>query len=255
MAATIEKNRHNSSSLTTCDPSNQSFPVHHPQSQRITIKSPKTNSKNSSRSTISYKKLRAFASVPGLIIPSDLSPKYIEEINRFRQQKIIEYKETLESCLNFSVPVSFQKSPYIVCKREKLKSMNQKAEMKRKEIMKKKEKDEFKRLKQSQSLKLNSMYCRMSQVNEKNQKEKVLKDKLERRKSLKDQEKNESLIKSLAMENIRNFYTDRISELKERIRNEKFQNEIIKYEQKQIVSELEKEKKQTKKVKSQTLLI
>ncbi|OMJ85570.1 hypothetical protein SteCoe_13117 [Stentor coeruleus] len=255
MATTKEKNRHNSSSLTTCDPSNQSFPLHHPQSPKITIKSPKTISKNSSRSLVPNKNLRSFASVPGLLIPPDLSPKYIEEINRFRQQKIIEYKETLESCLNISVPVIFIKVPYIVCKREKIKSMNLKAEMKRKEIMKKKEQEEIKRLKQSQSLKLNSMYCRMSQMNEKIQKEKTFKNKLERRKSLKDQEKNELLLKSLAIENIKNFYTDRISELKEKIRNEKLQNEIIKYEQKQVVSELEKEKKQRNKVKSQILLI
>ncbi|OMJ81751.1 hypothetical protein SteCoe_17747 [Stentor coeruleus] len=247
------KNRHNSSSLTTCDPFNQSFPLHL-QSPKINIKSPKINSKNCLKSSITFRKLSSFASVPDLIIPSNLSPKHISEINHFKQQKIIEYKETLESCLNFSSPVSVIKSPYTVCKREKLKSMNQKAEIKRKEIIKKKEQEEIKRLKQSQSLKLNSVYCRMSQTNEKNQKEKAFKDKLERKKNLKDQEKNESILKTLAIENIRNFYTDRISELKERIRNEKFQNDIIKYEQKKVVFELKKEKKQMKKGK-QILLI
>lgn len=125
--------------------------------------------------------------------------------------------------------------------------MNQKADSKRKEIIKKREEEEIKRLKQSQSLKLSSMYYKMSQRNEKKQKEKAFKEHIENKKIFKEQERRESLTKNLVLDNIKNFYTDRITELKEKIRNEKMQNDIIRYEQKQIIFELKKEKQHLKK--------
>ncbi|OMJ66546.1 hypothetical protein SteCoe_36566 [Stentor coeruleus] len=235
-----KRKRLNSSSMTTCDPLNQSFPLncfYSPQGRDID-----RIPKNSPRNSGNLEMLRSVASVPGLVIPKELSPKYLEEIDRFRQQKIREYKETLELCLNASAP-----SPYVVCKREKLKIMNQKAEIKRKEIMKKREEDEIKRLKQSQSLKLSSIYYKISQRNERKQKEKAFREKLEKKKVHKEQERKESLTKNLVLDNIKNFYTDRISELKEKIRYEKMQNDIIRYEQKQRIFEMKKESKQLKK--------
>ena len=55
------------------------------------------------------------------------------------------------------------------------------------------------------------------------------------------------------IENIKNFYTDRINELKEKIRNEQACNNILRYEQKQVLSSLKKERKETKKNDSSTI--
>lgn len=108
MASRRKRNRLNSSSITTCDPSNQSFPLNYFSSPQGNCREINRIPKNSPRNSGNFEVLRSVASVPGLVIPDGLSPKHLEEIDRFRQQKIREYKETLESCLNASAPVWYK---------------------------------------------------------------------------------------------------------------------------------------------------
>ena len=138
-------------------------------------------------------------------------------------------------------------------KREKLKLSNKKIEEKRKIIAKKKEEEEIKRLKQSHSLKLTSMYFKLAKNHERIQKAKMIKNRIEKQKILKEKKIEEENSKSFVIENIKNFYTDRINELKEKIRNEQACNNILRYEQKQVLSSLKKERKETKKNDSSTI--
>lgn len=90
------------------------------------------------------------------------------------------------------------------------------------------------------------MYYKMAKKNEKIQKEKIIKQKIEKVKEKKEKQKEEERSKVLVIENIRNFYKDRIDELREKIRQEREQNDIVRYEQKQLLSGLGKEERMEK---------
>ena len=79
----------------------------------------------------------------------------------------------------------------MISKRERLKIANKKLDKKRKEISERRENDEIKRLKQSQSLKLSSMFFKMAKNNEKSMREKKIKEKVEKEKALKEKHKQE----------------------------------------------------------------
>ena len=109
MASYKDINKSNISSITTTDPSTQSFPSKKLTKNHTNWRSPKkiphnTPRTNSTASVIYNENI----SIPGLIIPKNLSPLHINEINNFRKKKIEEYKETLETLLNYSLPVIYK---------------------------------------------------------------------------------------------------------------------------------------------------
>ena len=106
MAVARDKTHLNLSSVTTSDPSSQSLHSKKVKCSISAIRSPKKIPKNTPRSTDSFNLLHGFPSLSSLSIPANISPSHIEEINDFKQQKIKEYKEALESCLNASIPVN-----------------------------------------------------------------------------------------------------------------------------------------------------
>ena len=75
----------------------------------------------------------------------------------------------------------------------------------------------------------------------------AIKEKIERQKAIKEKKKQEESTKNLVIENINNFYTDRINILKEKIRKEKSRNQIKSVEKKKIVSQIKKEQQLKKK--------
>jgi hypothetical protein len=255
MAFIVDKTRLNLSSVTTSDPSNHSIPSKIFKTSHSSFRSSSRIPTNSPRATSSSSIVKHLSPIPGLCVPPNLSMCHLQEIQSFHQKKIKEYKDTLESCLNSSLPVIFTQSPYIISKREKLKAYNRKIAKKRKEILIKKEEDEIKRLKQSHSLKLTSMYFNLAKNHEKQKKNKIIKEKIEKNKADKEKKQLEEVNKNIFIENIRNFYNDRINELKEKIKQEKLVNDMIRSEQKKLLSAAEKQKKQEKKSNSLSSII
>ena len=174
---------------------------------------------------------------------SNLSPSQIEEIQAFRLEKIRQYKETLEKCLNFSSISNDNLCPYVISKREKLKLFNQRADEKRKSILENNYQEEIKRLKQSHSLMISNMYFKLSKTKEKIKKRAITKEKIEKSKILKEKQKESIDKKQKLIENIKNFYNDKINILKDKIKEEKTQNDLIKGEQKRVIALIEREQK------------
>ena len=82
----------------------------------------------------------------------------------------------------------------------------------------------------------------------------MIKEKIEKKKKKKEKDKKEEKKTKNVIDNINNFYSDRITELKERIKSEKIINESIHYEKKKNLYKLEKEKKDIRKGKLNNLL-
>lgn len=106
-----------------------------------------------------------------------------------------------------------------------------------------KEAEEMARLNQSQSMKLANVYFKLKRNNDKNRKIQEIKEKIEREKRKKELEKTEENSKRVIIENINNFYSDRIKILKDKIKEEKICSEILRADQKKQLSDLRKEKK------------
>lgn len=171
--------------------------------------------------------------------PLPLSPQQIAEVNAFHLQKITEYKKALEECLSLSHNHTI-KSAYSESKHEKLKLFNQKADEKRKEILTKKQKEEIERLKKSQSLQINSIKGKIQKSFEKIEKKESLKRKIETQKIEKEKKKKEKKNQEILIENIRNFYKGKISELRDQIVETRICNDLVRFEQKKVLSDLEK---------------
>ena len=75
----------------------------------------------------------------------------------------------------------------------------------------------------------------------------MIKEKIQKKKIKNEKKKIEENKKKNVIDNINNFYSGRINELKERIKSEKNINSVIRYEQKKNSSRLEKEQKEEKK--------
>ena len=202
---------------------------------------------NTPRTSSSTSLAKELTLIPGISLPSNLSPLRINEITNFRSKKIKEYQQVLETCLSESLPVTNSQSPYAISKRERLKVLNKQRDNKREEISQKREEEEIKRITQSQYLKLTSVYNKLKINNEKMRMKQAIKEKIERQKAIKEKKKQEESTKNLVIENINNFYTDRINILKEKIRKEKSRNQIKSVEKKKIVSQIKKEQQLKKK--------
>jgi hypothetical protein len=86
----------------------------------------------------------------------------------------------------------------------------------------------------------------MAKKNEKIKKQRIFKEKVEKEKNEKEAVKEEEVQKCLVLENIRNFYTDRIDEVKNKIEEERTRNKMIQYEKRRSESSFRQEKKKIK---------
>lgn len=243
-----EKKGLNLSSLTTCDPSSNS--KHKKTTSKkfdLPFKSYRKIPKNTPQSSKASSLIHSGSIFNSFHFISTLSSESIQELSNFKDQKIEEYKKTLENCLNHSTPVITKQSPYIIAKREKLRIINEKGDKKREKLSKQREFTEIKRIKQSQSMKLSNLYYTMAKKNEKIKRQKGLIEKIQRDKEKKEQVRLEQEQKSLVKENIKNFYTDRIEEVKKKIEEEKIRSKTLKYEDKKNKSMMKKEAKMLKK--------
>ena len=90
----------------------------------------------------------------------------------------------------------------------------------------------------------------MAKKNEKIKQQAKISEKVQKAKEEKLMSQEEKLQKSLVIENIKNFYTDRIAEVKEKIEEDKTKAKLIAYEKKRS----ESMKRHSKLLKSQTRL-
>ena len=188
------------------------------------------------------------SSSPGTA-PSILSPRQLSEVNAFHLQKINEYKQALQECLNSSVFTNNNKSAYLESKREKLKIFNHKGDQKRQEIQEKKHQEEIKTLNQSKSMKLRNLQFRAATSKAKFAKKEYLKQKIEISKQINEKKLKDKSAKVILIENIKNYYSNKINQLQEKIMQEKTCNNLIRFEQQKILSDLIKKSKIVKKAK------
>lgn len=104
--------------------------------------------------------------------------------------------------------------------------------------MKKKEIEEIQRLRQGQKLKIKDLEHLASKKNEKLMKKQALVESVAKKKEEKEKVARMNKQKNLIVESIKNFYSDRIQELKEKIRQERFENKQIFNDQKSLDSVL-----------------
>lgn len=104
--------------------------------------------------------------------------------------------------------------------------------------MRKKESEEILRLKQGQKLKIKELEYLASKKQEKLMKKQALAESITKKKEVKEKEAKMSQQKNLVIESIKNFYSDRIQELKEKIKQERFENKQIFNDQKSLDSVL-----------------
>lgn len=99
-------------------------------------------------------------------------------------------------------------------------------------MLKKKEKEELERLKLGQNLKINDLKHVITKKQEKIKKKQALIESIQHKKEEKERLTYMNKQKNMTIESIKNFYNDRIQELKEKIQKERFENKQIKIEQK-----------------------
>lgn len=224
-------------------------PVSRPQSSRL-LRTPSVYSQsvNDDIALIthitSHDALKSIYSLVSSKIPCsnstsiDLSNKDKEEIQHFFQNMKKEFQEALENQLA-SRPIT----PYEATKRERIKAQNRAKELKHEEILEQKHIQEIKRvqkahkmqrthLKQKIRTKMQDAVKKVEKIN------KLEHEKREREiKEIHNQEKN------LIMENIRNFYHDRIKLLKEQIDKERNEQKVLVYEHRKRLAEEQKERR------------
>jgi len=112
-------------------------------------------------------------------------------------------------------------------------------------VLKRREEEELERLRQGQSLKVNDLKQVITKKQEKTIKKQALIESLQQKKEEKERVAHMNKQKNLVIESIKNFYSDRIQELKEKIQKERFENKQVKIEQKCFDSVLKNLQKST----------
>ena len=106
--------------------------------------------------------------------------------------------------------------------------------------MRKKDEEELARLEKSRELKIKSVQDNYQIKREKIKNKEKLIEKVIKIKEDKDKYKEQNKKKQIFMDNIKNYYSDKIKELKEKIDLEKYRNNLVRSEQKKIDSVLRK---------------
>lgn len=106
--------------------------------------------------------------------------------------------------------------------------------------MRKKDEEELARLEKSRELKIKSIQENYQIKREKIKNKEKLIEKVMKTKEDKDKHKEQNKKKEILMDNIKNYYSDKIKELKEKIDLEKYRNQLVRSEQKKIDSVLKK---------------
>ena len=241
-----DKKTLNLSSLTTCDPSSNTKRKKTLKKLDLPLKPFKKIPKNTPQSSKAASLIHSSPIFNSFNFISNLSSESIQELTSFKDQKIEEYKKTLETCLNESNLVSPKQSPYQKSKQERLKTSNQRADKKRQDLSHQREYTELQRLKQSQSMKLSNLYYTMSKKNEKEKRKNLVNEKVQKEKVRKEKRRTELEQKFLVKENIKNFYNDKIEEARKNIEDEKIRSKTLRFEKKRT-EYLEKTEEKMKK--------
>ena len=106
MSTNKDISRLNMSSITTSDPSNHSVLQKKLKKHKSSTKLQKNTPMNTPRTSSSTSLAKELTLIPGISLPSNLSPLRINEITNFRSKKIKEYQQVLETCLSESLPVT-----------------------------------------------------------------------------------------------------------------------------------------------------
>jgi hypothetical protein len=114
--------------------------------------------------------------------------------------------------------------------------MNEIAAQKRLEIRKKLEEEEMTRLENAKKIKMQDLQENFEKIKEKIRVKEKIKEKIRKKRENKEISLEKHKKKQILMENIKNYYSDKIQELKEKLQNEKYQNEIVRNEQKTLDS-------------------
>jgi hypothetical protein len=114
--------------------------------------------------------------------------------------------------------------------------MNEITAQKRLEIRKKLEEEEMTRLENAKKIKMQDLQENFEKIKEKIRVKEKIKEKIRKKRENKEISLEKHKKKQLLMENIKNYYSDKIQELKEKLQNEKYQNEIVRNEQKTLDS-------------------
>lgn len=239
----------NLSSLTTCDPSSNTKRKKTPKKLDLPLKSFKKIPKNTPQSSKTTSLIHSSPIFNSFHFISNLSSESIQELTNYKDQKIEEYKKTLETCLNESTLVIPKQSPYKRSNQEKLKLCNQRADKKREDISLQREYTETQRLKQSKSMKLSNLYYTMSKKNEKIKRQKLINEKIEKEREKREKLRKELEQKFLVKENIKNYYNHRIEEVKKNFEDEKIRSKTLKFENKQSEYLKKNEEKMKKKIR------
>ena len=165
-----------------------------------------------------------------------------KEIQKFFESKNSEYQMAFDKAL-----VPRKLTPYQISKREKLRVLNREKAKKSEEIFRKKEADELLKFKESMKLFKENCEFRIKNMTEKKVKELEKKKQLEDSKILKEKKVEENQEKNIIMDNIKNFYQDKMKILKEQLEEEQLAKKVIQYEEKQLLSEAEKFKREKRK--------
>lgn len=134
-------------------------------------------------------------------------------------------------------------TPYEISKKERLQKLNSETDRKQEGIYIKKQEDEIKRIYKSNQITKIRLAERLKEHTEKALHKMKKNMKLERNKKKLESRQAQKQEKEIIIENIKNFYKDRISLLKEKIDQEKVQKKIYDYERKKVLSDAEKERK------------
>ncbi|CAG9336215.1 unnamed protein product [Blepharisma stoltei] len=172
----------------------------------------------------------------------DFSKNDKRDIQIYFQTKTKEFQDTLIQELGRR-PLT----PYEISKKEKLQKWNNKLDKKREEILAKKQQEEIERVCKSNEvtkMRLQEKIEAQTQRAVRNIKRNL---KIERKKKKSEAKSIHKQEKGLILENIRNFYRDRISLLKEKIESEKIEKKVVEFEQKKILSEAVRERRMRRK--------